>query len=99
MDTTNIFEVLQGTKPSPRVSGAASNGASFVRALITAGNLTEFESLWLVRQLLGTGKYSDLVMRAYNKYERLRKERELTELGLLPEWKKRATAKRRDDLA
>jgi hypothetical protein len=86
---TNVFAPLQGTTKPEHIASVANYQPLTLRAYLSEDNPTEEELLWLVRTLYTLGKPSDSVIRAFTKYEKVRKERELRELGVLEAWQSR----------
>jgi len=86
---TNIFAPLQGLTRPEHIASVANYQPLTLRYYLSEDNPTEEDLLWLVRTLYMLNKHSDSLIRAYTKYEKVRKERELKELGVLEAWQSR----------
>lgn len=86
---TNIFAPLQGLTRPEHIASVANYQPLTLRTYLSEDNPTEEELLWLVRTLWVLGKPADSIIRAYTKHEKVRKERELKELGVIEAWQSR----------
>ena len=86
---SNIFEPLQGYRQPEHIKIVASYPASELIQHLANASMPEIELLSLVHRLESTGAHDESTLRAYTKYAKVRKERELKELNLEATWNRR----------